>query len=249
MSKDSVLVKVSGVRKSYRLGAVDVPALCNLDLVIHKGEFTALIGASGSGKTTLLNLIGCLDMPDSGTIEVDGIFTSQLSEEKASDLRNRKIGFIFQSFNLIPVLNVFENIEIPLVIQKDISKSEKHARVMQAIQDVGLQGFIAHRPDQLSGGQRQRVAIARALVTNPSLILADEPTANLDSKTANMIIDLMFDLNKKKSVTFFFCSHDENLIRRVDRVIRIADGQVIEPEAEDTARAKITNDTQHSAIK
>ena len=227
MSQHPVLVKVAGVQKSYRLGAVEVPALRNLDIEIRKGEFTALIGASGSGKTTLLNLIGCLDVQDAGLIEIDGVRTQSLTEEQASDLRNRKIGFIFQSFNLIPVLDVFENVEIPLVIRKDLTKAEKRERVMQAIRDVGLEDFLDHRPDQLSGGQRQRVAIARALVTSPSLILADEPTANLDSKTANMIIDLMIDLNRKKSVTFFFCSHDEKLISRVDRVIRINDGTVI----------------------
>lgn len=228
MASVRVLVNVSKVQKNYRLGDVSVPALRDVSVEILKGEFTALIGASGSGKTTLLNLIGCLDAQDSGEIEIDGVRTKSLSENQASDLRNRKIGFIFQSFNLIPVLNVFENIEIPLVIRSDLHANEKRERVNQAIRDVGLEGFVAHRPDQLSGGQRQRVAIARALVTNPALILADEPTANLDSKTANMIIDLLIELNRKKGVTFFFCSHDEKLISRVDRVIRIHDGQIVD---------------------
>jgi putative ABC transport system ATP-binding protein len=223
-----ILVRVSHVSRVYRMGAVEVPAVLNLSVEIRRGEFTALIGASGSGKTTLLNLIGCLDQQDSGEIEIEGVHTKALDEVQASELRNRKIGFIFQSFNLIPVLDVFENVELPLVIRKDISAADRRARALQAIEDVGLTQFITHRPDQLSGGQRQRVAIARALVSNPSLILADEPTANLDSKTANLIIDLMIKLNKEKGVTFFFCSHDEKLISRVDRVIRIHDGQVVQ---------------------
>jgi putative ABC transport system ATP-binding protein len=222
-----ILVRVSNVSRIYRMGAVEVPALLNIDVEIRRGEFTVLIGASGSGKTTLLNLIGCLDQQDSGEIEIEGIHTRTLNEVEASELRNRKIGFIFQSFNLIPVLDVFENVELPLVIRKDVTREDRKKRALRAIEDVGLTQFITHRPDQLSGGQRQRVAIARALVTSPSLILADEPTANLDSKTANLIIDLMLKLNKEKGVTFFFCSHDEKLIKRVDRVIRIHDGQVV----------------------
>ena len=193
---------------------------------LNKGEFTALIGTSGSGKTTLLNIVGCLDDQDQGEVEFDGESLRDLGEEARAELRNRKIGFIFQSFNLIPVLTVYENIEIPLVIRKDMTAAARRAKVEQAMRDVGLTEFAPHRPDQLSGGQRQRVAIARALVTDPLLILADEPTANLDSKTAHMIIDLMFELNRKKHVTFFFCSHDEKLIARVDRVLRISDGQV-----------------------
>lgn len=222
------LVKISGVHKSYRLGSTTVHALRGLNLDLHRGEFTALIGSSGSGKTTLLNLIGCLDEQDSGEIEIDGVKIRSLDENAKSELRNRKIGFIFQAFNLIPVLNVRENVEIPLVIRQDLSVREKDERIRQAIKDVGLEEFAHHRPDQLSGGQRQRVAIARALVTHPSLILADEPTANLDSKTAHMIIDLLLELNRAKHVTFFFCSHDEKLINRVDRVVRIMDGQVRE---------------------
>lgn len=223
---NQALVQISDVHKSYRLGDTQVHALRGLDLGIRRGDFTALVGASGSGKTTLLNLLGCLDSQDSGKIEFDGIDLATLNEDERSKLRNHKIGFIFQSFNLIPVLNVFENVEVPLVIRNDLSREEKQSRVRQAIKDVGLETFGHHRPDQLSGGQRQRVAIARALVTGPSLILADEPTANLDSKTANMIIDLLLELNRSKHVTFFFCSHDEKLINRVDHIIRIKDGKI-----------------------
>ena len=226
LTSDS-LVEIKNVHRTYQLGESNVHALRGIDLSLKRGDFTAVIGASGSGKTTLLNMVGCLDEPDLGQIIIDGKDVSQLSENQRSDLRNRKIGFIFQSFNLIPVLNVFENVEIPLVIRDDLTASQKQALVTQAIKDVGLESFAHHRPDQLSGGQRQRVAIARALVADPILILADEPTANLDSKTAHMIIDLLINLNKQKHVTFFFCSHDEKLIGRVDRVVRISDGQVV----------------------
>lgn len=226
----SPLIQLENIQKTYQLGEVKIHALRGLSLTLNKGEFTALIGASGSGKSTLLNLIGCLDLPDSGKILMEGIDVERLSENEQSHLRNEKIGFIFQSFNLIPVLNVFENVELPLFVQKELSAEERRKRVLTALADVGLQDFEKHLPDKLSGGQRQRVAIARALVTQPHLILADEPTANLDSTTAHMIIDLLLDLNKKKQVTFFFCSHDEKLIGRVQRVVRIKDGVIVDRE-------------------
>lgn len=222
----SSVVEIKNISKSYKLGETHVDAIKDLSLVVTKGEFTALIGASGSGKTTLLNLIGCLDGVDRGDILIDGMNVKQLNENQKSQLRNEKIGFIFQSFNLIPVLNIYENVELPLTVRKDIQAAERKAKVEAALKDVGLLEFAHHRPDQLSGGQRQRVAIARALVTSPALILADEPTANLDSKTANLIIDLMLDLNKKKNVTFFFCTHDEKLMSRVQKIVKIKDGQL-----------------------
>ena len=223
------VVEIKNVSKSYQLGSTEVPALRNLSLQIKKGEFAALIGASGSGKTTLLNLVGCLDNADQGDILIENISVHSLSEDQKSELRNQKIGFIFQSFNLIPVLNVFENVEIPLTIRPQLTAEQREQKVMAALKDVGLQDLRNNRPDQLSGGQRQRVAIARALVTEPSLILADEPTANLDSKTAHHIIDLMLELNKKRNMTFFFCTHDEKLMSRVQRIVKIKDG-VIESE-------------------
>lgn len=221
-----IVVDIQNVYKSYQLGSTEVHALQGLSLQIRKGEFAALIGSSGSGKTTLLNLVGCLDQADRGEIRIEGVSIAELSENQKSDLRNQKIGFIFQSFNLIPVLSVFENVEIPLTIQKKLSDKDRRDRVMVALKDVGLEGFAQQRPDQLSGGQRQRVAIARALVTQPSLILADEPTANLDSKTAHHIIDLMYELNQKRHVTFFFCTHDEKLMSRVQRIVKIKDGVI-----------------------
>lgn len=222
------VVEIQNVYKTYQLGSTEVLALRGLSLTIRKGEFAALIGASGSGKTTLLNLVGCLDTADKGKILIENTDIKQLSEDAKSDLRNEKIGFIFQSFNLIPVLSVFENVEIPLTIRKDLTLEQRSEKVLAAIRDVGLEDFAHHRPDQLSGGQRQRVAIARALVTEPLLILADEPTANLDSKTAHHIIDLMLELNKKRQMTFFFCTHDEKLMSRVQRIVKIKDGVIEE---------------------
>ena len=219
------VVEIKNVFKSYELGSTTVYALRGLSLSIRRGEFAALIGASGSGKTTLLNLVGCLDDVDSGEILIENVAVQKLKEDEKSELRNHKIGFIFQSFNLIPVLSVHENVEIPLTI-RNMTAEERSKKVRAALKDVGLEEFAEHRPDQLSGGQRQRVAIARALVTEPLLILADEPTANLDSKTAHHIIDLMMELNKKRNTTFFFCTHDEKLMSRVDRIVKISDGVI-----------------------
>ncbi len=222
------ILSLKNVVKTYHLGETTVQALQGLDLSIKKGEFTALIGKSGSGKSTLLNLVGCIDSPDAGQILFEGKDITHLSEVEKSSLRNHKIGFIFQSFNLIPVLNVYENVELPLVIQTEVSAEERRNRVLSALKDVELEQFAHYPPDKLSGGQRQRVAIARALVTHPTLVLADEPTANLDSKTSHKIIDLLLDLNQKKSITFLFCSHDEKLIDRVGRIIHIQDGVITE---------------------
>ncbi len=227
-SADKSIVKLENVHKSYMLGETTVNALSGLSFSLKRGEFIALIGASGAGKSTLLNLVGCLDQPDSGKILIDDVDVTQLSDDEKSDLRNHKIGFIFQSFNLIPVLNVFENVELPLMIRKEMSVAERSEKVRKALKDVGLESFHKSLPDKLSGGQRQRVAIARAIVTDPQLILADEPTANLDSKTAHMIIDLLHELNLKHSVTCLFCSHDEKLMGRVERTVRIKDGIIEE---------------------
>ncbi len=218
------VIRVENLFKSYFLGETKIEALKGINLNVESSEFTALIGASGSGKSTLLNLIGCLDRADSGKIFVQGQDVSNLSDRELDILRNTRLGYIFQNFNLIPVLNVYENIELPLLVQASLTPEEKKERVESAIKDVGLENFAHHPPEKLSGGQRQRVAIARSLVTKPSCILADEPTANLDSKTAHMIIDLLKDLNQKKGVTFLFCTHDEKLIGRVGRVINIQDG-------------------------
>lgn len=220
------VIKVVNLKKSYILGETKIDALRGVDFSMKKGEFTALLGSSGSGKSTLLNLLGGLDQADSGNIFLNGTDMTQLTESELDLLRNKNLGYIFQSFNLIPVLSVFENIELPLLVQKDISREVREKRILTALSDVGIERFSHYLPDKLSGGQRQRVAIARCLVMNPSLILADEPTANLDSVTAHLVIDLLKDLNQKKGVTFLFSTHDEKLIGRVSRIVHIQDGKI-----------------------
>jgi putative ABC transport system ATP-binding protein len=228
------LIQLDDVKRTYHLGETLVPAVRGVTLELHAGELTALVGPSGSGKSTLLNLVGCIDAPDSGRVLVEGVDVATLSDDARSRLRNRKIGFIFQSFNLVPVLDARENVELPLLLQ-DLSPDERRARVEQAIADVGLQEFAHHPPDKLSGGQRQRVAIARALVTRPLLVLADEPTANLDSETARRILDLMVELNARRGVTFLFSTHDEKLMARVARKVHLRDGLLVDEVAEATA--------------
>ena len=219
-------VRLEGVHRRYLLGETVVHALKGVTLDLHRGEFTAVVGPSGSGKSTLLNLVGCIDEPDEGRVLIEGTDVATLSDDGRSALRNQKIGFIFQSFNLVPVLDVYENVELPLLINPAIPAAERSDRVMQAIRDVDLEPQLRHRPDKLSGGQRQRVAIARALVSSPLLVLADEPTANLDSGTAHRILDLMLELNDRRKVTFFFSTHDEKLMARVARVVHLKDGEL-----------------------
>ncbi len=221
-------IQLKDIQKSYVLGETKVPALRGINLNLKQGEFAALIGASGSGKSTLLHILGTIDQPDQGSFLMDDQNVLALSEDEKSLLRNKKIGFIFQSFHLVPVLNIYENVELPLLVQSQVPKEERHQRVTQALENVGLKDFMHHPPNKLSGGQRQRVAIARALVTRPSLILADEPTANLDSTTTHKIVDLLMELNQKMKVTFLFCTHDEKLMNRVHRHIRIQDGLIVE---------------------
>ncbi len=222
------IVSLRNVVKTYRLGAVEVPALQGVSLEVHAGDFISIAGPSGSGKTTLLNLIGCVDTATSGTVLVDGNDTQHLSDRKLTNLRLNTLGFIFQSFNLVSVLSVFQNVEFPLLLQRRLSKSERKDRVMSLLDQVGLATHVHHRPNELSGGQRQRVAVARALVTQPKIVLADEPTANLDSVTGNNIIDLMKALNEKNGTTFIFSTHDAKVMAHANAVIRLADGKIIE---------------------
>jgi putative ABC transport system ATP-binding protein len=228
---EQALIRLEDVRRTYLLGETLVPAIRGVSLELHAGELTALVGPSGSGKSTLLNLVGCIDEPDAGRVLVEGVDVATLGDDARSRLRNRKIGFIFQSFNLVPVLDVRENVELPLFLQ-GLSAAERRDRVAQALADVGLADFARHPPDKLSGGQRQRVAIARALVTRPLLVLADEPTANLDSETARRILDLMVELNARRNVTFLFSTHDEKLMARVGRHVHLRDGRVVAGAAE-----------------
>lgn len=220
------IIEVRDVVKEYPLGRTVVQALRGVSLTIDRGEFTTIAGPSGSGKTTLLNLIGCVDVATRGSVRIDGMETTTLSDRELTELRLRKLGFIFQTFNLVPVLTVFQNVELPLLLQGGLSKTERAVRVDELLKRVGLGEHVQHRPAELSGGQRQRVAIARALVTRPSIVLADEPTANLDSATGATIIELMRELNTRDQTTFIFSTHDPNVMRHAARVIRLVDGRI-----------------------
>jgi putative ABC transport system ATP-binding protein len=219
------LIELKNVEKAYRLGETTVRALRGVDLDIDAGEFAAVWGPSGSGKTTLLNLIGAIDEPTKGEVFINGRNIKQMSDNKRSELRNRTIGFVFQGFNLVPVLTALENVMLPLQISGTGSAKAKET-AMTRLADVGLEDFMRHRPDKLSGGQQQRVSIARALAVDPAVVVADEPTANLDSETARTIIGLMRERNKKEGVTFIFATHDQRLLDRVKRVVRMKDGRI-----------------------
>ena len=220
------LVKAESLTKVYHLGEIEVEALKDVSFEIEPGSFISFIGPSGSGKTTLLNLIGCLDKPSSGKLEVAGVNTSGLTRKGAAAFRGKNLGFIFQDFNLIPVLTVYENVEYPLLIVQSVPAEERKERVHSLLKTVGMIDQKDKYPDQISGGQKQRVAVARALVTNPRLVLADEPTANLDSKTAFMVIDIMRKMKETFGVTFIFSTHDSKIVGEVERVYTLQDGML-----------------------
>jgi putative ABC transport system ATP-binding protein len=224
------LVEAAGLSRNYRLGASTVPALRGVTLTIRAGEFVALQGPSGSGKTTLLNLLGLLDRPDEGTIRIQGTEGESLSENARSDLRRDRFGFVFQTFNLIPVLSAEENVAYPMVIA-GVEPGERRERARELLAAVGLADKHGVRPDLLSGGQRQRVAVARALANRPAIVFADEPTANLDSHTAEEILDLMRRINEESSVAFLFATHDPRVVARAKRVVLLHDGRVEKDEA------------------
>ena len=221
------VVKVENVTRFYKIGEVETKALRGVDLTIENGEFTALVGPSGSGKTTLLQLIGCLDQPTGGTVWVDGQDVTRLNRNQRADMRRGHIGFIFQFFALIPTLTAFENIEMPLLLNGH-TPAERRARVLELLEAVDLVDRADNRPDQMSGGQQQRVAIARALAPKPALVLADEPTANLDTANGKQIMEIMQRLNKETGVTFVFATHDPRVIKYARRVVTLRDGQVVE---------------------
>ncbi len=221
------LIEMMHIKKDYQLGETVVHALRGIDLQIERGEFIGIWGPSGSGKTTLLNLIGAIDDPTEGRLLISDTDIHTLSDNKRSELRNQTIGFIFQSFNLVPVLSALENVMLPLQIQGVSTRAAK-AKALSRLTDVGLRDFTNHRPFKMSGGQQQRVAIARALATDPSLVIADEPTANLDSGTARTIITLMRELNEKDDTTFLFSTHDQRLLDSVKRLVRLEDGRIVE---------------------
>ncbi len=219
-------INIMKVTKNYEMGKTVVNALRGIDLIISEGEFVTVAGASGSGKSTLLNLIGCLDKPTSGEIWVGDTKVTELGEKELNKFRLYTVGFIFQSFNLIPVLNISENVELPLLIMKDIKKEERAERVNYFLKAVGLSSEMKRKPSELSGGQRQRVAVARALVTKPRVVLADEPTANLDSKTGIEIIELMHEISRREGTTFVFSTHDPKVMQRADRIFTMEDGLI-----------------------
>lgn len=219
------MVEVRGLHKSYKVGKVLFPALRGINMKIEDGEFTAIAGPSGSGKTTLLNIIGCLDTPTKGQVLINNMDTGNLTTKEKAELRKKEIGFVFQTFNLIPVLTAYENVELPLILL-DMSAENKKDRVVNILKEVGLEEFIDRRPNEMSGGQQQRVAIARALVKGPSMVLADEPTANLDSTTATEILELMRELNEKLKTTFIFSTHDFLVMDFASRLIKLRDGKI-----------------------
>ncbi len=226
-----IIVRTRKIKKVFNVGEVIINALNGIDIDVEKGEFLALVGPSGSGKTTLLNLLGCLDKPTEGEIFLADQSVTKLSRNQLADIRKSKLGFVFQSYNLMPVLTAFENVEYPLILNR-VSAAERKKLVRQALIDVGLESKMGNFPNQLSGGQQQRVSIARALVNQPMLVLADEPTANLDSKTGEEIISLMQKLNKEKGITFIFSTHDQRIMSHASRIIRLQDGEVLHGNSE-----------------
>ncbi len=220
-----MLLEISDVEKVYPLGKTEVHALKGVSFTLDRGEFLSVQGPSGCGKTTLLNIVGCIDHPTEGTVKLDGKDVSHYSDAESADTRLMRIGFIFQTFNLIPVLNIRENVEFPMILGK-ASRKKRRRMSEELIDAVELSDFINHKPDELSGGQRQRVAIARALVNQPELVIADEPTANLDSETGSVIINLMQKLNREQGVSFIFSTHNPEVVQYADRKIKLRDGRI-----------------------
>ena len=222
------MLQAQHLKKVYHTGEVVQEVIKDFSLEIHEGEFISLVGPSGSGKSTVLNMLGCLDTPTQGTITINNTATTTMNRTQRAYFRGENIGFIFQSFNLIPVLSVYENVEYPLIMVQNLEEKERQKRVLTLLEEVVMLEHKDKTPDKISGGQMQRVAIARALVTNPKIVFADEPTANLDSKTAYMIIELMKKIQKEHHTTFVFATHDEKIVANVDRLITIVDGEIVE---------------------
>ncbi len=222
------MIETKHVSKIYKMGEIDLEVIKDLNLSIGLGEFIAIVGPSGSGKSTVLNMLGGLDIPTSGEVIVDGINITDLDTTARAHFRGEKVGFIFQSFNLIPVLSVYENIEYPLIMIQHLPPEEREKRILTMLKEVDMLDQKEKYPDQISGGQKQRVAIARALVTNPKIVFADEPTANLDSKTAHRIIELMHKIKQDYHTTFVFATHDEKIVSSAERLITLVDGEITE---------------------
>ena len=221
------VIQVQDITKTYSTGGVTTAALSHVTLDVESGEFIAVVGPSGSGKTTLLQLMGCLDQPDSGAIEIDGRDVTRLSANQRADMRREQIGFIFQFFALVPVLSAYENVEMPLLLN-GVAAAERRARVTELLEAVGISDRAHHRPDQMSGGEQQRVAIARALATHPAFVLADEPTANLDTENGRQVMEIMQRLNEGTGTTFIFATHDPRVMKFARRTVELHDGRVAE---------------------
>lgn len=221
----SIVLEARNVTKVYRDGEVETRAIAGVSLTVERGEFSTLCGPSGSGKTTLLNLLGTLDRPTGGRVFVDGTDTTEMSEAERADLRLHKLGFVFQAYNLVPVLSAAENVEFVLLLQ-GVGAAQRRRRARELLAELGLGELCDKRPGEMSGGQQQRVAVARAIASDPQLVLADEPTANLDSKTAEGLLDLMARMNAERGVTFLFSTHDPRVMRRARRIVRLVDGQI-----------------------
>jgi putative ABC transport system ATP-binding protein len=221
----SAVIEIEDVKKLYRMGEIEVPALNGVSLQIQQGEMVAITGPSGSGKSTLMNIIGCLDTPSSGSYLLDGVDVSKMTDDEQAMVRNKKIGFVFQQFNLLPRTAALDQVELPMVYAGAADRKE---RALEALQSVGLGERVHHRPNELSGGQQQRVAIARALVNNPSIILADEPTGNLDSKSGVEIMNIFKSLNRDKGLTIILVTHDPSVADQAQRAIRVRDGQIVD---------------------
>lgn len=233
ISTNGVIVDVKNLQRTYHQGSIEVKALRGITTEIKAGEFTALVGPSGSGKTTLLNLIGGLDAPDGGEVTVAGNRLDRMSPAEVTRLRLQRIGFVFQAYNLIPVLSALENVEYIMLLQ-GVDKDQRRRRATEVLDEVGLDGMHHRRPAELSGGQQQRVAIARAIASNPAIVFADEPTANLDSHTATELLEMMRDMNERHGSTFVFATHDELVMKYARRIVRLRDGLIVDDERRDS---------------
>jgi ABC-type lipoprotein export system ATPase subunit len=243
-SSPMALIELADVRKVYYLEETKVEALRGVSLTIGQGEYVALIGPSGSGKSTLMNTLGCLDRPTSGSYRLEGEEVAKMSPDRRARLRNRKFGFVFQNFNLLARTSAVENVELPLLYQRGMSARQRHRRAVEVLEKVGLGDRMHHHPGQLSGGQQQRVAIARALVNHPAIIMADEPTGNLDSRTSREVIELLRQLNDETGITLVLVTHDQNIARHAKRILVLKDGRIVEdtPDADQANRALHSED-------
>ena len=224
---DNTIIRITNLRKDYFVGEITVHALRGIDMEIKEGEFVAIMGTSGSGKSTMLNILGCLDTPSGGSYHLDSVDVSTMNRDELARLRNLKLGFVFQAYNLLPRTTALENVELPLFYNNRIKAKERRELAMNALESVGLADRLDHMPNQLSGGQQQRVAVARALASKPKFVLADEPTANLDSKAATTLLEIMETLNHGEKITFIFSTHDPRVVKMAHRVITLEDGRVV----------------------